>query len=860
MTQIFSIASPPPPGGGEVHHDPDDEHNRPKQRPHNQFHETSSQQEDHDEATFLEDFLTKNQNTIWRRKVYFWLLGGIWLVNGMQTLVHPFLVLDVTVPVAPSKTTHVERNVDGTVHVQNKDGGTATDTMDTSTSSGEQSLSGTSLHAIQLYLGISWFFGFFIGMVIISPLADLYGRKKPLLYSLFVNLIASFAFCKAHSPASSTSSSTAPGDESDVLFEDAFVLCLLRAVIGGTVGGGGMVAHLLMLEICPIKLRHSYALSLHIQFAVGGAVVALLAYLIGPGAGTGGDADHFSSNPTQGDWQQLSLAIALISLFLFLPCFCFVKESVRWKWMNEDAKNKKSTVVLYLEDLDIASPGPPAAQHGGDHYNFPEQQLASPVSAGKTQNTCAAAVEPRPLGAVVQPDTASKQPCSSRQITSSCSPVSTEVETSAGEFNFDGGSSGLENTSVRSSTTSTSLSCVAAVQPSAVVIGATRGTSSSSSVEEEEDVSDHHDPVLVATPKRLAGPQAELVADAGIDARSACEDSDLRASENVDNFCGGSTEDIPAPPLPTEMNRVHLYTLCFAWFSVCLVYYGMSFSVEKLTAKENKNDSNSGSDSTASKQEQAASTSSYHQTYEIYLLAALLALVEIPACYLANVLMRMRNFGRRGSTFLFFIGSGVLSGLLNFELTETSSASTSSSSGGSNKNQSSSTALVLTWSIVLLGKLLITSAFALLYTYGSEVFHTKNRGKALAYQSASARIAGLCLHPILAFFSAQGTATGQNAVFLLFGGVSVVAGYCCRRFLPETRGKPMDVNLVSEEEEHGQKNSTPGILAGMNMSGLDDSKKFTATSDKRKFNRKLKALDCGVEIESASRICGCCFG
>ncbi len=149
---------------------------------------------------------------------------------------------------------------------------------------------------------------------------------------------------------------------------------------------------------------------------------------------------------------------------------------------------------------------------------------------------------------------------------------------------------------------------------------------------------------------------------------------------------------------------------------------------------------------------------------------------------------------------------------------------------------------------------ILVRCFCNSYTYGSEVFHTKNRGKALAYQSASARVAGLCLHPILAFFSAQGTARGQNAVFLLFGGVSVAAGYCCRRFLPETRGKPMDVNLVSEEEEHGH-NSTAGI-AGMNMSRLDESNKFkfTATSDNQKFNRKLKALDCGVEIESASRI------
>ncbi len=158
---------------------------------------------------------------------------------------------------------------------------------------------------------------------------------------------------------------------------------------------------------------------------------------------------------------------------------------------------------------------------------------------------------------------------------------------------------------------------------------------------------------------------------------------------------------------------MHFHT----WFSVCLVYYGMSFSVEKLTAKENKNGSDtSSSDSTASKEQAASTSTSYHQTYEIYLLAALLALVEIPACYLANVLMRMRNFGRRGSTFLFFIGSGVLSGLLNFELTETSGNASATSSSGKDKNQSSSTALVLTWSIVLLGKLLITSAFALLYT------------------------------------------------------------------------------------------------------------------------------------------------
>ncbi len=560
MTQIFSIASPPrPPGAGRAapdHPPGDDDHNLPKQRPHNQLHETSSQQEDHDEATFLEDFLTKNQNTIWRRKVYFWLLGGIWLVNGMQTLVHPFLVLDVT-PVAPGETTQVERNEDGTVvRVQNKDAVTAPDTKgkDTPTSSGEQSLSATSLHAIQLYLGISWFFGFFIGMVIISPLADLYGRKKPLLYSLFVNLIASFAFCKAHSPGASTStSSTAPADKSDVLFEDAFVLCLLRAVIGGTVGGGGMVAHLLMLEICPIKLRHSYALSLHIQFAVGGAIVALLAYLIGPGAGTGGDANHFSSTSSQGDWQQLSLAIALISLFLFLPCFCFVKESVRWKWMNEDAKNKKSTVVLYLEDLDIASPGPGSAVQAGPGDLFSENtQLPTPSSppAGNMIGGPAAPAAP-----------ASKQPCSSLQITSSCSPVSTEVETCAPDFNFDSGS-GLENTSVRSSTTSTSLSCVAAVpMPSAVVIGAP-GTTSCSSSAAEDDFS-------VPTPNRSAG-QAERAAD--VTATSACRDLDHQAasSEDVDNFCGAagtsSTEDIPAPPLPIEMNRVHLYTLCFAWY------------------------------------------------------------------------------------------------------------------------------------------------------------------------------------------------------------------------------------------------------------------------------------------------------
>ena len=86
-----------------------------------------------------------------------------------------------------------------------------------------------------------------------------------------------------------------------------------------------------------------------------------------------------------------------------------------------------------------------------------------------------------------------------------------------------------------------------------------------------------------------------------------------------------------------------------------------------------------------------------------------------------------------------------------------------------------------------LGKLAVTVAFDVIYTFGSEVFPTSVRATAMAYQSCASRVAGLFTPPLLLLDST----ISPTFSLLVFAGFCGCAGLICRAGLPETLGRDL---------------------------------------------------------------------
>ncbi|CAD7946104.1 unnamed protein product [Amoebophrya sp. A25] len=278
------------------------------------------------------------------------------------------------------------------------------------------------------------------------------------------------------------------------------------------------------------------------------------------------------------------------------------------------------------------------------------------------------------------------------------------------------------------------------------------------------------------------------------------------------------------------MKRSHLRVLCLFWFCVNLLYYGLSFSVEQLVTISPAGEDAASSRSSIEEQGPRKLPSSRPtpgqrgDVADIYILSALLGSVEFPAIYLVAKSMNSVRFGRRLSSVLFWLVAGLAclassAFLTNEDLLVVPSASralvlmkhrqlgkntelagtiTAEDQGGHSSSSGSAEetfTLYSLWGCLLIGKMCMTAQFALLYVWGSEVFHTSHRSTAMAWQSASARVSGVCLHPLLSLLDLSGT-------MVLFAAAGLVCSMLCAlRVLPETRGKALDETLVEHDKE-----------------------------------------------------------
>eukprot|EP00392_Amoebophrya_sp_AT5.2_P013470 g13594.t1 len=563
---------------------------------------------------------------------YFWLLGLVWFFCGVQTMLHPFLVHEPTA--APPRARELGSASGGSRH------------------------SPTSVVSKEL-LGFSWFFGFFLGITTLTPLADRYGRRRIFLLAVFCAqcAVGGIAFCYERLAAKRLRHSHwRPSLETVV-----FLIYLCRACSGAFIGGGGTVAHLLMLEACETNLRHRYALSLHVWFALGGGAVAGLGWLYlegdtaaqlhldvdeiasggarpevvetaappasggtnGPGSRSAAAAEaRAAAYDLEHSRAKFLTVLAALSLPVYAMCFRHVRESAIWEASRARGRGE----------------APPTAAENG---------RCGAAGGGRQRSSPAAARAGGPRA------------------------VAGNKTARANKF---------------------------------ILLNAAEVEVDEEAVEMEE----------IGRPS--------LASTVASDRPSVASDRPPVASD-------GAPAHLPRGPRRNKKFHLpHLCTLCYQWLSVCLVYYGISFSVERLTS-------------------------------DIYTLAALLALIEIPACFLADRTMRSRFFGRQYSLIAFFGLSAASCLLLALNFFPAP----------------------FEYHLLVSGKLFATAAFALLYTYGSEVFPTELRGQALALQSASSRVAGLGLPFVLSALKGRGT------LFGLFCGLGVCACLAAWKWLPETR-------------------------------------------------------------------------
>jgi len=184
--------------------------------------------------------------------------------------------------------------------------------------------------------------------------------------------------------------------------------------------------------------------------------------------------------------------------------------------------------------------------------------------------------------------------------------------------------------------------------------------------------------------------------------------------------------------------RKKTLNICLCWFANSLLYYGLSLSTGKLAGNP-------------------------------FLILFLMAFVELPS-YVITVLLMDRT-GRR-SLMSFFMLTGGLCCIIATQLEQGSTANTT---------------------VVMIGKFLIASSFAIVYNYSAELFPTVIRNSALGIGSMCARLSG-ALTPLLLLFDSF----DPTIPAIIFAVISIISGFLTL-FLPETVNQPMPQSIEDGE-------------------------------------------------------------
>uniref|UniRef100_A0A8B9LWI9 Solute carrier family 22 member 15 n=1 Tax=Astyanax mexicanus TaxID=7994 RepID=A0A8B9LWI9_ASTMX len=206
---------------------------------------------------------------------------------------------------------------------------------------------------------------------------------------------------------------------------------------------------------------------------------------------------------------------------------------------------------------------------------------------------------------------------------------------------------------------------------------------------------------------------------------------------------GSSGSEVPSPGLLVlathSVLRCRTVVLMYVWYACSLVYYGLT-----MNASEDKGNR--------------------------YLSVAMYGLVELPAYPLCIYFINKTWAGRRKSLASFLILAGLCCLISMFLPVQSGSWASGSS-------------------LALLGKLMVSAAFNIVYVYTSELYPTVIRNAGLGVCSMSCRVGG-----ILAPFVPSMKVLHASMPFTVFCLIGVTAG-ALGLLLPETLNKPVAETL-----------------------------------------------------------------
>lgn len=185
--------------------------------------------------------------------------------------------------------------------------------------------------------------------------------------------------------------------------------------------------------------------------------------------------------------------------------------------------------------------------------------------------------------------------------------------------------------------------------------------------------------------------------------------------------------------------RKKALNVCLCWFANSIVYYGLSLNTGSLKGNP-------------------------------YLILFAISVVELPSYVICVYLMD--RLGRRSLTSFYMISGGICC-IVAVNLTAGSEATTG---------------------VVMLGKFLIASSFAIIYNYSAELFPTVVRNSAMGLGSMCARTSS-ALTPLIILFDSF----DPKLPSIIFAVIALISGFFVL-FLPETLNKPMPQSI--EDGEH----------------------------------------------------------